>query len=385
LLPFPGRVVVASIDRSAGVASPGPDDLVVRNTQSRTCAPATAATRVRAALTDVPAGTPGVVLKKIDTALRGAVGAELDAAMDATGATTALVLAAIPEVGRTTVGGRQLIDGVPIDRTAFARDPQNPIRDARVGATIEATSRRRTRSVSLDELGRHGAREAVARCRAEGASIVVGDAESDGDLARWMAGLMELEGTIVLAGSTGLARAWRATRAWPGDGASPREAVRATGGVLIVAGSAHPVTRAQLDHVVGAGTASILEAGSPDRPGCVAELARRLRAGGACCLVAPSGPVAGGSAGVLDGIASVTGDVLACVRPAAMILVGGETAYHVLARLGHPRLGVDGAPAPLAVRATILDGAFSGMPVVTKGGSSGPPERLAELIAEVRR
>jgi uncharacterized protein YgbK (DUF1537 family) len=225
----------------------------------------------------------------------------------------------------------------------------------------------------------------VARCRAAGASIVVGDAESDADLADWMAGLVDGDGTIVLAGSTGLARAWRATRAWSGDPAPPRGAVRATGGVLIVSGSAHPVTRAQLDHAVGTGTASVLEAGSPDPPACVAEVARRLRAGGACCLVAPADPVAGGSAAVLDGIASVTAGVLAGARPVAMILVGGETAYHVLARLGHPRLGVDGAPAPLAVRATILDGALAGMPIVTKGGSSGPPERLAELIAEVRR
>jgi uncharacterized protein YgbK (DUF1537 family) len=69
-------------------------------------------------------------------------------------------------------------------------------------------------------------------------------------------------------------------------------------------------------------------------------------------------------------------------RPGAMLLIGGETAFHVLAGLGHPRLEIEAAPAPLAVRATILDGTFAGMPIVTKGGSSGPRERLAELIGE---
>jgi len=35
--------------------------------------------------------------------------------------------------------------------------------------------------------------------------------------------------------------------------------------------------------------------------------------------------------------------------------------------------------------ATIADGRLAGMALVTKGGSSGPPERLAELLDEVGR
>jgi hypothetical protein len=54
----------------------------------------------------------------------------------------------------------------------------------------------------------------------------------------------------------------------------------------------------------------------------------------------------------------------------------------VLVALDDPRLWVERSPAPLAVRATLLDGPMAGLPVVTKGGSTGPPERLADLIAE---
>jgi uncharacterized protein YgbK (DUF1537 family) len=39
--------------------------------------------------------------------------------MDAIGASAALVVPAIPDVGRTTVGRHQL-EGVPVHRTAFA-------------------------------------------------------------------------------------------------------------------------------------------------------------------------------------------------------------------------------------------------------------------------
>ena len=63
-----------------------------------------------------------------------------------------------------------------------------------------------------------------------------------------------------------------------------------------------------------------------------------------------------------------------------MLLVGGETAFHVFAGLGHPRLAIDALPAPLAVRATLLDGPLAGMPIVTKGGSSGSHDRLVGLV-----
>src|SRR5437899_2065390 len=106
-------VVIESIDAPATDRT-NDGALLVRNTQSRTLAPVAAVARVRRALADAPRTPDGLVLKKIDTALRGPLGAEIDATIDAVGAALALVLPAIPDAGRTTVGGRQLVDGVPV-------------------------------------------------------------------------------------------------------------------------------------------------------------------------------------------------------------------------------------------------------------------------------
>ncbi|TMA37061.1 MAG: four-carbon acid sugar kinase family protein, partial [Deltaproteobacteria bacterium] len=116
MLPWPAGVVVQP---AAGGSSPA-GALGVRNTQSRTLSPAEAASRVSGVLDDLRIGWSGIVLKKIDTGLRGPLGAEIDAAMDVLGASEAFVLPAIPEVGRTTEQGRQMIGGVPVHRTAFA-------------------------------------------------------------------------------------------------------------------------------------------------------------------------------------------------------------------------------------------------------------------------
>jgi len=374
LLPWPRPVVVRSLD---GPASPDDADvLVVVNTQSRTCAPDVAAARVRAALADVPASRHGTLLKKIDTALRGQLGAEIDAAMDAVGAETALVVAAIPEAGRTTVGGRQLVDGIPVNETAFARDPQNPVRDARVAVVIEATSRRRARSAPLGE----DAAGAIARCRADGASIIVGDAATDDDIRRWVVAARDA-GIRLLVGSTGLARAWRATCA-EASAASGRDAVRrAEGGVLVVSGSAHPATAMQLAHLAAERGAAVTAIDALD----VATAVARLAGGETVCVTAPDGDDAGDSIAVLEMLSAGALAVLEEAAPGTIVLIGGETAHHLLARLGHPRLVIESAPAALVVRATIADGRLAGMALVTKGGSSGPPERLTELLDEVAR
>jgi uncharacterized protein YgbK (DUF1537 family) len=227
-------------------------------------------------------------------------------------------------------------------------------------------------------------------------TVIVGDAETDRDLEAWVAALGGAGGTddarpLVLAGSMGLASACRSLprEAWP-TGAG--EAVAAPGdraerrGVLVVSGSAHPATRAQLAHAAAAaGLAAIgVDPGRPADAG--AEAARRLADDGTTALVAPEGEVAGGSAAVLAAVATAAAAALGRVRPRALVIVGGETAFAVLATLGHPRLRVDGpAPAPLVACATILDGAVAGTRLVTKGGSSGPAERLTALLAEARR
>ena len=387
LLPYPVPIVVEALERMEPSPAASGAALVVRNTQSRTRPPSEAAARVRLALGDLSRGAAGVLLKKIDTALRGALGAEIEAAMEAVDAAQVLVLTAIPEVGRTTVDGRQLIDGVPVDETAFARDPQNPIREARVAAVIRQTTRHRVAGVSVAEMRRTGPGPALAARRAEGVRIVVGDAESDADLDGWMAGIVGMAEPVVLAGSTGLAKAWRRT-ALPALPAARPARVAPVGtarrhGVLVIAGSAHPTTRLQLRHAAALGALTVIEAMTSDLAATAASVARLLGDGLNVCVTAPEGDLPGASARILDTVATTMAAVLERTHPAAMVLVGGETAFHVLAQIGHPRLIVEGTPAPLSVRATIADGVLAGMPIVTKGGSSGPPDRLLVLVEEL--
>src|SRR4051794_154480 len=113
-----------------GAALPGDGglDAVVADTDSRAADPGSARERVRDAVRRLAGAS--IVLKKIDSTLRGPVAAEIGAALQASGRRVAIVAPAFPAAGRSTVHGVQLVDGEPVHRTSFAVDPVTPVREA---------------------------------------------------------------------------------------------------------------------------------------------------------------------------------------------------------------------------------------------------------------
>src|SRR5262245_17358109 len=99
-------------------------DVIVVNTGTRHAPPAEARAAVAAVVAAL--GDVRLVVKRVDTTLRGNVGAELDGVLDALPA-RALCVPAFPAAGRTTVGGMHLVDGVPLAETDAARDPLAPV------------------------------------------------------------------------------------------------------------------------------------------------------------------------------------------------------------------------------------------------------------------
>lgn len=116
------------------------------------------------------------LFKKTDSALRGHLAAELRELLRA-GFDRALLLPANPSKGRCIVGGRYLIDGVPIDRTLFRSDPEFPAETAEVlqllggGADLHyvtPASERLERGISIGETADEAAFAAyMARFAAE--------------------------------------------------------------------------------------------------------------------------------------------------------------------------------------------------------------------------
>ena len=179
----------------------------------------------------------GYIYKKTDSALRGCVGAELSAALDAwPDADELAFVPAFPKVRRTTKGGTQYIDGVPVSESAFGRDPFEPVRHSYIPDIIAEQSEVEVRLAS----------EAASPY---GRQITVYDASTEEDLAE-VAARLKTKGCTLAAGCAGLAAHLGVFIELPkGKARSPRK----TKGMFVVCGSLNPISEAQILHAEAAG------------------------------------------------------------------------------------------------------------------------------------
>jgi len=127
--PFAGRgahtrVVVSPTDLAAVLADAGDCEVLAVNTETRHAPVADAAARVAEVFTAVMALSPSLVIKKIDSTLRGHVVAESLAARQALGRPL-IVAPAVPAQGRTVRHGRVRVHGRALAESDFARDARS--------------------------------------------------------------------------------------------------------------------------------------------------------------------------------------------------------------------------------------------------------------------
>ncbi len=282
-----------------------------------------------AATRDAVSGGAPLLYVKLDSLLRGHVGAALDGALDGAGAGTAVVAPAFPGQGRTTVGGRQLVGGEVVGDLL---------------ETLRAQTEREVIHV-LDD-------GALDR-----AGVLVCDAKDDDDLARIVAaGWVGADSRVVWAGSAGLAGAL--FRGLSSGGAAPPAA--APGGpALVVVGT--QAAAAQLEALL-------------ERAGCVG-IAAGPRAGEAARAA-----LARGEDAVLFGEASAGADLAAAVEHAAgLVLTGGETARAVC-----DRVGVTAIELIREIEPGVPLGRAGDLGIVTKAGAFGDPGTLCRAVDAIR-
>lgn len=304
-----------------------------------------------------------VLVKTMDSTVRGHLAVELAAALSASGRSTAVIAPAFPAEGRTTVGGVQLLDGVPVHDTAFARDPGHPVHTADLIALVPG-------AVPVGREPGPGLAGLLGRTR-----YVVADASHDRDLDRLVAAVPD-PGQVLWVGSPGLAEALArrfAPCAGPPSGAEP------VGGgerVLVVVGSLHPASWAQAARL-GANALVTVPLDPPDGSAdeIVAHTERQLTDRGVAVLHGPRQLAAGS---VPTALAEVVARLAARRALDALVLTGGETARAVLRALGARTLLLAGQSQP-GIPLGRLDRPWP-LPVALKAGGFGDRDTLARLV-----
>lgn len=360
-------------------------------TNSRSLPPGEAAARVRAVAPTIKDLNPRLVYQKIDSCLRGNMGAELDALTEALGFEASFVAPAFPAQNRITLHDVHYLHGVPLAETEMAHDPVSPVTESRVSVLLGRQSRLPVGRVDLDALERGAEslfREVEGLAR-QGFKHMVFDAVTQAHLdAVASLALTRFPGSL-LAGSAGLASSLSRVLA-PGM-AGPRVMPGPLGKrILFICGSASGILRTQVEELIRGS-----ECGSyfPD-PGDLHErrrretvlrfsraAARELSGRSVVLMVKPPTVSTTPSDGseILRGLAEIVVSVLDAVRPDGIFLSGGDTAFAILKALHAEGILMAQEIISGLVLGTFIGGPFHGLPVATKAGAFGGPDTLVRL------
>ena len=412
--------VLLSSEHSPDGHSPrgqGEWDVTVVNTESRHASPRDAARKVREGINLLAEASAPLGYKKIDSTLRGNIADELRPLIQA--GMTVVVCPAFPRLGRSVEGGHVLVKGIPVHESEVGRDPFDPVRESHLPTLLEGALNLGTGILS-PEGGRDGQGaldDQVDRLLGSGARLLVADASTDEHLLSLGATLAQHSGSLVGVGSAGLAQALAkvvlgAKRSPP----HPPEFVgtpigsgrRAGNLVLVVAGSRHPATVAQLDSPALRERAVRFQCDPREfnvawsREQRLAycrkvekEFSEAIKSGTTLLMIsiAPDSTMdeveepmervrlrSGRLNSILGELALHLGKSLPL---AGLVLTGGDTARSVLNAFGASALQLGRELYPGIPLGWIDDPDWRGLPVVTKSGAFGEADVLSKLAAEL--
>lgn len=348
---FASKLGTVEVNLSADWRSAGGQTLRVLNTQSRLEDSASA----RSFLHQVGSflSSKRVIFKKIDAGLRGPVGAELAGLLDGLNDSgkqwTCVVAPAAPSIGRTTRNGVQYDCGIPIDQGALSNDPDSPPPSSNIRLTVQQTG---------------------------GGDYLVADAQSPEDVERIIDTHLA-KGHVVFAGSLGLALALaNQLKGIPRSlemGPPARHP-------LFICGSRHPHSAFQLERARREGIRTL-----DFEPACLRfrEPIETDGNGPLLIRILPGDTLSSAYlptkilASFIDALCSL----LEKIKPDGLGIIGGETAYHVLHRLGAQRLEVFERQAEVIACSRIGEGVMNGCRFVCKGGSVGPNDAVLQMLS----
>lgn len=382
--PAVGPVLLTTVDDGLpDGAGPLPEGLAI-STGSRHLDSRSAGTVVQRCACRIAALAPELIYKKIDSCLRGNLGAELDALIEATGAVASFVVPAYPALGRTTVDDVHRLHGVPVAATEFGRDPLNPVPQSHLSLLLADQSCFSIGRISLHQLSESTDRLSVRvqNLIDRGCRHLAFDAETTGHLDRIAALAHRRGSTILPVGSAGLAGSL--ARIMAGEQAAlPRTSRPIMTRWLFVCGSASPVLARQASHLATATGWPLLtltpaallagEAGAVravDHPhSLILTIAARTDA-----------EPAEDPDRLVRSLAEIGADLVSEVQPDALFLSGGDTAEAVRRCLGADALLLHEEMLPGLVRGELVGGRHSGLAVITKAGSFGEDDALITLV-----
>jgi D-threonate/D-erythronate kinase len=365
-------------------SSPTAADVIAIDADTRGLGASPAAERMRQ-LVQMHAHDPALLLfKKIDSTLRGHIGPELAAVLDARRAVVpravAIMAPSFPANGRTTVEGMHYVHGEPLHKTEMWKNEKMPGQACIPDMLTRSALKCAHLNLALVRSPRAAFDHAINDA-AQTADVIVCDAATDDDLRAVAEAAMKLQDRALWVGSAGLAQHLpKATGLASSFSAAVGHLPETAGSTLFVIGSASRTTRQQVAELLSASdirsvvvpSAMLLEgSGSSEWNSFTSQLAQAAGRAEDVILLCDSDP----AVDLLDRprLSQALAEMAVTLRAkvGAIVVTGGETARKVLNRWGVLDMQLHGElESGVAISSTIVDG-IRPLTLITKAGDFG--------------
>lgn len=126
-----------------------------------------------------------LISKRIDSTVRGNIGAEIDAVLDTLNNDEIVIMVpAFPSSERVAIGGFLMVDSIPLEQTDVAKDPKTPIKTSFIPKLVKEQSKYNVGTISLDKVlkGEEAVEKEILKQKEKGNRIIIIDATTDKDI-----------------------------------------------------------------------------------------------------------------------------------------------------------------------------------------------------------
>ncbi|MDR2510042.1 MAG: four-carbon acid sugar kinase family protein [Spirochaetaceae bacterium] len=375
------RVVFSGAQISGGQSA-------VLDTESRGLSAEAAAAKITAGCAAVPFERFDFVMKKVDSTLRGNIGAEIRSLAECFNAELIVFAPALPDLGRTTVDGVHLLNGIPVSQTELARDPKTPVREDNITRLLRAAF-----GEPVTHIGAQAVRNNAISL--EGGRIFTFDAASNQDMKNIIAAALAEKKRVLWAGSAAMADNLLALR-------------RSLPPALGIVASLSSISRAQIHYAEKKGVALVMVPldEALEKKHIIDEItsqARSLLEDGKDVIVLSASTYDASEHGKAEKAAARSGlsgeqmsewtarlmgeislAVLSGMSVSGVLLAGGDTAMSFFGAAGSEGSSIETEIATGIPLLRLCGGAFDGLKVVTKAGAFGNEDAIFYGLRKLR-
>ena len=245
------NAIVSILEESGDIIIPHETDVLVIDTETREIDAKTACQRLRNVLKKLNFSDKDIFYKKVDSTLRGCIGAELEEMMNFLKKDICIFTPTFPSHQRITIGGYLIINGRPLGLSKYYSGDLKAGEASFISFLLkQQTSLPIARIDFIDVIkGQEAIFEKLNKLYQEGNKIIIVDATEEVHLKDILNSINRFEGSVLYAGSAGLANCF--PEIYNKNRKFKLNMEKNKGPILIVGGSRNPITKSQITHLKG--------------------------------------------------------------------------------------------------------------------------------------